>query len=126
MERMPATVLDAEHVAALVRQVHAELQPPPRTPGPCGRGRPLRRLVDLGCGSGYVLRWLSHDPSLAGDHACTKGTPRASAGGISHQMLQESLLCTPIDDRDLGPTSGGGFRCRFRLFTRRAADHLMG
>lgn len=23
-------------------------------------------MVDLGCGSGYVLRWLSHDPSLAG------------------------------------------------------------
>ncbi|WP_434966312.1 class I SAM-dependent methyltransferase [Janibacter indicus] len=29
-------------------------------------GRPLRRVVDLGCGSGYVLRWLSHDPILAG------------------------------------------------------------
>lgn len=79
VERMPATddVLDAEHVDALVRRVHAELQRlgeelqlPQRVAEDLGTlrsrmGRPLRRVVDLGCGSGYVLRWLSHHPSLA-------------------------------------------------------------
>lgn len=80
VERLPATddVLDAGHVEALMRRVHAELQRfgeememPHRISEELGRlrgrtGRPLRRVVDLGCGSGYVLRWLSHDPILAG------------------------------------------------------------
>ncbi|WP_068266312.1 class I SAM-dependent methyltransferase [Janibacter limosus] len=80
VERMPATddVLDEAHVVALMRRVHAELQRlgeelqlPQRVSEDLDRlrqamGNPLRRVVDLGCGSGYVLRWLSHDPSLAG------------------------------------------------------------
>ena len=80
VERMPAAgdVLDPDHVAALMRRVHAELQRlgeelqlPQRVSEDLGSlreqvGRPLRRVVDLGCGSGYVLRWLSHDPSFAG------------------------------------------------------------
>ncbi|KRE37759.1 hypothetical protein ASG73_08955 [Janibacter sp. Soil728] len=80
VERMPATddVLDDAHVVALMRRVHAELQRlgeelqlPHRVAEDLDRlreraGRPLRRVVDLGCGSGYVLRWLSHAPSMAG------------------------------------------------------------
>lgn len=76
---MPATddVLDAGHVAALLRRVHAELQrlgeelalPQRVAEGVLRSGRHLpggvRRVVDLGCGSGYVLRWLSHDPRFA-------------------------------------------------------------
>lgn len=80
VERLPATddVLDEPHVVALMRRVHAELQRlgeelqlPQRISEDLDRlreamGNRLRRVVDLGCGSGYVLRWLSHDPSLTG------------------------------------------------------------
>lgn len=80
VESLPAKddVLDADHVDALVRRVHAELQRlgeelqlPHRIAEQIGvlRSRlpgPLRRVVDLGCGSGYVLRWLSHEASLTG------------------------------------------------------------
>lgn len=76
---MPAAddVLDAAYVAALLRRVHAELQrfgeelalPQRVAHGVLQVGRRLpggvRRVVDLGRGSGYVLRWLSLDPRFA-------------------------------------------------------------
>jgi SAM-dependent methyltransferase len=112
VERFPECegVLDGAHVDAVLVRSHLELQRlheeflmgyrvaevlRPLFDGLRAAGAPTPlHLVDLGCGLGFVLRWLAHRNALGPDVTLTGADYNAAFGRAARRLAaQESLRC---------------------------------
>ena len=112
VERMPATggLLEAEYVAGLMLRVHCELQrlseelqlarriadllaPLVARIRETGDASPVR-VVDVGCGVGYVVRWLSATSALGAGVELVGVDMNATLVGAAARLAgRESLDC---------------------------------
>ncbi len=137
VERLPEVdgVLDERHLDALFVRIHAELRRLNEEfrqgerllslLGPLLRVSSAKRVVDVGCGLGYVVRWLAAHRRAAQDRAPIGADVELLGCDYNRALVAEAQRLTALEGLDCAFRVANAFRMREQpaIFTSSGVIH---